>query len=169
MHADASHCWFVSYQIQSSTVFVFGMTQAASKAVTTVTRAESAAMLQAAMSSQNQDLAATPLSHSAVERPRPRYCHPWACSTCWQSRARGSPYGKGHECLQCNHPWRRTLLLRNGVADHRLFAIPVGRGTSQVRCMLLEQVHAMVSDLVTEKAIINRRRQPLSSTLNLFP
>jgi len=75
----------VSHHIQSSTVFVFGMTQAASKAVTTVTRAESAAMLQAAMSSQNQDLAATPLSHSAVERPRPRYCHPRACGTCWQS------------------------------------------------------------------------------------
>lgn len=85
MHAHASHCWLVSHHIQSSTVFVFGMTQAASKAVATITQAESAARLQAAMSSQNQDLAATSLPQSAVERPRPRYCHPWAYSTCWQT------------------------------------------------------------------------------------
>jgi hypothetical protein len=42
MHTEVSHCWFVSHHIQSSTVFVFGMTQAASKAVTTITQAESA-------------------------------------------------------------------------------------------------------------------------------
>jgi predicted deacetylase len=84
MHADASRCWLVSHHIQSSTVFVFGMTQAASKAVATVTQAESAARLQTAMSSQNQDLAAS-LSQSTVERPRPRCCHPWACSTRWQT------------------------------------------------------------------------------------
>jgi hypothetical protein len=50
MHADASHCWLLSHHIQSSTLFLLGMTQASFSGAAALANAERASQLQLAAS-----------------------------------------------------------------------------------------------------------------------